>query len=67
VQSRIIKKSRVKLDEHPEQRCASAREARKSARLLEEEGLVRAVEVTCRCGEKTVIELEYDSDPEPQS
>ena len=37
------------------------------ARLLEEAGLVRAVEVTCSCGETTVIELEYDPDPDPES
>ena len=35
---------------------------RKSVRLLEVEQVVHAIEFTCSCGEKTVVELDY---PEP--
>lgn len=31
----------------------------KAIRLLEEAGQIRALEVTCSCGEQTVIALEY--------
>lgn len=35
---------------------------RKSVRLLEVEQIVHAIEFTCSCGEKSVVELDY---PEP--
>ncbi|MCP3914779.1 MAG: hypothetical protein GY711_04365 [bacterium] len=31
----------------------------KAVRLLESEGLARAIEITCSCGEVTVVELDY--------
>lgn len=31
----------------------------KRARLVEVDGVVRAIECTCSCGETTLIELEY--------
>ena len=73
MQTRIIKKSRVQVEEGAPSRRVDRSRARstctKSARLLEEDGLVRAVELTCSCGETTVLELEYETDPgpEPQS
>ena len=35
-----------------------------TVRLLSEGGLVHAIEVTCRCGQVTVVELEYPEGPE---
>lgn len=35
---------------------------RKSVRLLEVEQVIHAIEFTCSCGEKSVVELDY---PEP--
>ncbi len=61
----IIKADRVRLDELAGTAAVSARRdvacggARKDVQLLEEDGRVRAIEFTCSCGEKTVIELEY--------
>jgi len=37
--------------------CATPGEKR--VRLLEENGLVSAIELVCGCGEVTVVELEY--------
>ena len=40
-----------------------------SARLLRADGVVRAIEVTCACGDVTVIELDYadpDDTPKPR-
>ena len=37
----------------------------KSVRLLKLDGEVRALELTCSCGERSVIELDY-SEAEPQ-
>jgi hypothetical protein len=34
----------------------------KRARLVEVDGVVRAIECTCSCGETTLLELEYPSD-----
>lgn len=39
----------------------------KSVRLLEHDGRVRAIELTCSCGEVTVIELDYPAAAGPQS
>lgn len=38
---------------------AAGRRCEKSARPITIEGAIRAIEVTCSCGETTVIELEY--------
>lgn len=36
----------------------------KSVRLLRIDGAARALEVTCSCGERTVVELDYETAPE---
>jgi len=38
---------------------AGARRCEKSARAITIEGAIRAIEVTCSCGETTLIELEF--------
>lgn len=43
----------------PPRSAATARRCEKSARPITIEGAIRAIEVTCSCGETTVIELEY--------
>lgn len=43
----------------PSRPAAAARRCEKSARPITIEGAIRAIEVTCSCGETTVIELEY--------
>jgi hypothetical protein len=53
----IIKNRNVRLE-----RKASPCSADKTALLLEEKGVVVAIEFSCSCGEVTVVELEY---PEP--
>lgn len=63
----IIKRNAVRLGERApnpgapasfsSSRCAPPT----SARLLRADGVVRAIEVTCACGEVTVLELEYDT------
>lgn len=37
--------------------------ARKDVRLVEHEGEVRAIELACSCGERTLIELVIDPEP----
>jgi hypothetical protein len=49
----IIKRDRIRM-ETPREPCA------KKARLLEENGAVRAVELRCSCGEVTVIRLDQE-------
>ena len=39
--------------------CAS----RKAVRLVEHEGQVRGIELTCDCGESTLIELVFEATP----
>lgn len=48
--------SRVERDESspPARRCV------KSARLVEDAGVPRAIEVTCSCGETTLVELAFE-------
>ncbi len=44
--------------------CASTRG--KQARLVRVEGIVRAIEFTCACGEVSLLELEFDdADAQP--
>ena len=50
----IIKNRRVRLEAKP-RTCDGS----KQVQLLEDEGVVRAIEIQCACGETTVIELEY--------
>lgn len=38
---------------------ANAPSCKKAVRLLEEQGVVHALELTCSCGEVTVVELHY--------
>ncbi len=61
----IIKRESVRLDvarpapgAAPRAACKSA--PKRSARLLRADGVVRAIEVTCACGEVLVLELEFD-------
>jgi hypothetical protein len=65
----IVKKQFVQVDApRPAQPSRAGRAAasrcEKGLRPLRIEGVVRAVEITCSCGETTVVELEY---PEPNA
>jgi hypothetical protein len=62
----IVKKDQVRLaDDGAGPQPGEVRAARergrctKDARLLEIDGRVLAIEVTCSCGERTVVELDY--------
>ena len=45
---------------------ACAQRPEQTARLLEREGVVHAIELSCACGRTTVVELDYpDSTPGP--
>ena len=59
----IIKKDHVELMAAGEAPALRRRGQAKLATLLEVEGNVRAIEVQCTCGEKHVIELEYNQLP----
>jgi len=64
----IIKRERVVLagvePKAPLRSSASANACRKkSARLVEHEGRVRAVEFTCSCGEASLVELVFEEQP----
>ena len=69
----IIKKSRVEVRElTPEERAQSAARAprggeacEKSVELVRDRGQVIGIELSCSCGERTVIALDYD-EPRPQ-
>lgn len=55
----IIKRGDARLEEpavNPSESCETA-----GVKVHEIEGRVQAIEVTCACGETTVIELEYPS------
>ena len=55
----IIKRQNVK----PQgESAAPAKQA--SVELLQEQGVVRAIQVRCSCGETTTVELEYTADSE---
>lgn len=62
----IIKHSRVRLDQslaasQPSSGGARQRPSdRKQVRLVEHDGLARALELTCSCGEITRVELVYE-------
>ncbi len=65
----VIKKERVRVGEaaaHPastEVHATSSAERRASApgvRLVRIDGRIEALEVTCRCGEVSVVEIDYD-------
>ena len=60
----IIKRENVRLAESVSKTtpgASSAECATAGVRVHETEGQVKAIEVTCSCGETTVIELEYSS------
>jgi len=58
--SPIIKKEQVSIAT-PEQTLTRRRRGHaKAANLLRVDGQVRAIEVSCSCGEKMVIELDYE-------
>jgi len=61
----IIKREHVRMTgaaqphDRKRDRADCAPPTEKSVRLLEQQGQVRAIELTCDCGEVTVIELQY--------
>jgi hypothetical protein len=63
----IVKKQFVQLEAQRSPSAGrgarAAAHAQKSVRALKVEGVVRALEVTCSCGETILVELEY---PEAQ-
>ena len=66
MQPLVIKRHNVRIERGREAMAATAEEtpveeehAEKAVRLLEENGVVSALEVRCACGQVTVIELEY--------
>ena len=61
----IIKRDNVRLAESVSQTTPGASSpacATAGVRAHESDGQVKAIEVTCSCGETTVIELEYSSE-----
>lgn len=65
----IIKKEHVRELEPGAARPAAAepsgRRHAKSVELLDLDGRVHAIQLTCSCGEVSVIDLEYPEDPAP--
>lgn len=58
--AQIIKRKFVEFDAPATQAAQETRErthGRKQARLVEEGGVVRGVEIICTCGETTIVEL----------
>lgn len=67
---KILKKQFVQIEDAlaalpARSRGGAARACEKSVQLLRVEGSVRALEITCSCGEKTVVELDYAKAKEP--
>ena len=66
----ILKKQFVQLDGDPSpalprgQAGAGHGRCRKTVRLLRVEEIVHALELTCSCGEITVVQLEYPQERE---
>jgi hypothetical protein len=69
----IIKRKRVHVDSSGVQGGSSAIQVlsgddaapcpgKKAVRLLNDGSCVRAIEVTCSCGEMTIVELSYSED-----
>ena len=63
MQPTIIKRTQVQL----EARQVACGSGNKSARILEDQGGVRAIELRCSCGEVTVFELEVAPNPADES
>lgn len=68
----IIKRRRVQLEAvqrvparaHASSKAHAEVAHEKSVRALTTDGRVQAVEITCSCGEVTLVELAYDRAPE---
>jgi hypothetical protein len=61
----IIKRDRVQLDPRAAPKGAAgscAGSVPKSARLVELEGRVIGIEFTCGCGERSLLELDFDGE-----
>ncbi|MEW6073166.1 MAG: hypothetical protein AB1726_11330 [Planctomycetota bacterium] len=66
---RVIKRHRVRADAAPGRPRAGAASSghpprAKGVRLVQADGRVQAIEVTCACGEVMVIEIEYEDAPQ---
>ncbi len=63
----IIKRDCINLDPTRQSSSASAPSKKhvreRAARLLRVDGVVRAIQVTCACGEEIVLELEFEAQP----
>ena len=60
---KVIKKDHVRLDGVDEHRAATgcrATERVAGVRLIHLDGRVHSIELTCRCGEVSILEIEYD-------
>ena len=62
--SSVIKSERVRLEVAP-RRSRTESACEKSARLVHVDGVARAIEVRCSCGELTLLELEYPAETNP--
>ncbi len=65
MESRILKHTRIVDATGPSPSAAGPSAPAvhaKRARLVEVDGVVRAIECTCTCGETTLLEIEYPSD-----
>lgn len=65
----ILKRQFVQVDAQdaassPARARAGARTCEKQIELLRVDDVVHALEITCSCGEKTVVELEYAKNKE---
>lgn len=62
----VIKKDSVRLSGDPAARphVAASESHSKGVRLVRVEHVVRLLELTCSCGEVSVVELDYAVDPE---
>jgi hypothetical protein len=63
----ILKKQFIQLDGRgplPARANGASRTCGKDVRLVVLDGAVRALELTCSCGEVTLVELEFPSTPE---
>ena len=66
----VIKREQVRLDEpgparepRAPARAASCGSAPARVRLIQIEGRTQAIEFTCRCGEVSLLELQYEKTP----
>jgi len=60
----IIKKDKVQYDDAAQARYMDPGHSHeRGARLVTIAGVPRAIEVSCKCGENFVIELDFEEDP----